>query len=369
MRARRLTAVVALAIAALPAMAQFSPAISLVEPLIVQAGSGSFTLSVAGSNFVAGSTVVWAGTTLSTASNTSNQLTASVPAALIATPGQFSISVVNPNGARSNSVLITVGAQALTIGTSSLPAAVRTVPYTQTLAAAGGSPPYVWESIDALPLGLSLSAAGQFSGTPAAAGTFQIGVRVRDAAGQTGTRTLSLAVNQPPISIATQSPLPEAVEGAEYTLKLLAETSSPPLRWSAGAGLPAGVALAADGTLQGVPARRGNYSFRVQVADSTNTTATKDFTLTVRPPPLVITTIAPLFGGNVGEPYSQPFTATGGTPPYTWSMPTQVPGVSLDPQTGSLAGTPQQPGSFVLVVTVRDAKAATATREFPLRVE
>jgi hypothetical protein len=83
----------------------------------------------------------------------------------------------------------------------------------------------------------------------------------------------------------------------------------------------------------------------------------------------VITTLSPLFGGSVGAAYSQPFTATGGTPPYSWSLQTQLPGLTLDPQTGSLAGTPREPGSFVLIVTVRDREGGVASGEFPLRIE
>src|SRR5262249_9901343 len=43
-------------------------------------------------------------------------------------------------------------------------------------------------------------------------------------------------------------------------------------------------------------------------------------TLTVAPAPLTITTNSPLPQGTVGGAYSTTLAATGGTPPYTWSI-------------------------------------------------
>jgi hypothetical protein len=57
--------------------------------------------------------------------------------------------------------------------------------------------------------------------------------------------------------------------------------------------------------------------------------------------PLVITTLV-MPNAQVGVPYSQQLTATGGTIPYTWSIIAGAlpAGLSLDPVTGIISGTP-----------------------------
>jgi YVTN family beta-propeller protein len=64
----------------------------------------------------------------------------------------------------------------------------------QTLTASGGSGTQVWSVVGALPPGLALSGGGVLSGTPTSAGSFNLIVRVTDAA-QIAQLPLSVAVN------------------------------------------------------------------------------------------------------------------------------------------------------------------------------
>src|SRR5687767_6133936 len=81
----------------------------------------------------------------------------------------------------------------LTITTASLPAGVVGSAYSQTLAASGGTSPYSWTvSVGSLPPGLSLSAAGVISGTPATAGSSTFTVQATDSPSQTATKQLSI---------------------------------------------------------------------------------------------------------------------------------------------------------------------------------
>ena len=64
---------------------------------------------------------------------------------------------------------------------------------------------------------------------------------------------------------------------------------------------------------------------------------------------------------HAGDPYSTQLGVQGGTPPYTWSMSCSIPGLSLDPSTGLLAGTPAQAGQFCCDFTVQDVIGAQAT--------
>jgi hypothetical protein len=76
--------------------------------------------------------------------------------------------------------------------------------------------------------------------------------------------------------------------------------------------------------------------------------------LTVTPGPLSITTTA-LPAATAGAAYTATLTATGGTPPYTWSIAsgTLPAGLTLTPGTGVISGTPSTAGtsSFTVMVT------------------
>ena len=72
---------------------------------------------------------------------------------------------------------------ALTITTTTLATAVENAPYSATLGATGGTPPYTWSILSGtLPSGITLSSAGVLSGTPASLGTFDFTVQVLDSA-------------------------------------------------------------------------------------------------------------------------------------------------------------------------------------------
>src|SRR5262245_3500935 len=82
------------------------PAISALSPTSVFAGSGAFTLTVNGSNFVSGSFVRLNGTPYPTTFVNSSQLTASIPANVVSSPSTQSVTVANPSpgGGISNAV-------------------------------------------------------------------------------------------------------------------------------------------------------------------------------------------------------------------------------------------------------------------------
>ena len=95
-------------------------------------------------------------------------------------------------------------------------------------------------------------------------------------------------------------------------------------------------------------------------------------------PPLIISAFSfPL--QHFGVPFSTTFIATGGTPPYKWSMsccnPGPLPNLTLDPSTGTLSGTPLfasnfvNGGTFYFGVNVQDAVGATTSRSGSLTID
>lgn len=114
-------------------------------------------------------------------------------------------------GVESGSATLTVGAAPmLSISTVSLPNGTVGAMYSETLAAAGGVPPYLWSiSSGILPQGLTLNpATGIISGIPTSEGTLSFMAEVRDSEStpQTAYAGLSITVNPAPLPGVMLSP-------------------------------------------------------------------------------------------------------------------------------------------------------------------
>ena len=93
-------------------------------------------------------------------------------------------------------------------------------------------------------------------------------MRVTDSASASATAALSLTIN-PPALVITTSSLPAGTVGVAYSQALGASGGTPPYTWSVASGsLPAGLSLAAGGTISGTPGTAGSSSFTVRVTDS-----------------------------------------------------------------------------------------------------
>lgn len=82
----------------------YGPVATLLTPASAPMGSAGLTLTVNGSNFLAGSSIQWNGTSLATTFGSSSVLTAAVPATFLVAAGTFSLTVVNPGGATSGAL-------------------------------------------------------------------------------------------------------------------------------------------------------------------------------------------------------------------------------------------------------------------------
>jgi hypothetical protein len=83
-----------------------TPVISAISPNSSDQGGVGFTLSVVGSDFIAGSTVRWNAATVPTTFVSSNLVTAEIPASAVAVAGPDTVTVANPapGGGPSNSL-------------------------------------------------------------------------------------------------------------------------------------------------------------------------------------------------------------------------------------------------------------------------
>jgi len=85
-----------------------APVISSLIPVSAAPSGAAFTLTVNGMAFISGAAVQWNGTALPTTFVSATQLTACVPATLIASPGMATVTVVNPGAVTSGGVGFTI---------------------------------------------------------------------------------------------------------------------------------------------------------------------------------------------------------------------------------------------------------------------
>jgi hypothetical protein len=260
--------------------------------------------------------------------------------------------------------------QSLAIGTTSpLPGGTASVAYSQTLSSTGGALPVTWSvSSGVLPSGLTLTAAGLLSGTPAVATGSIFTVQVTDTSGATVTRQLVLNIAAPLAISATA--LPGGNVGFNYGHTFVATGGKLPYNWSLISGaLPPGVTLVSAGALFGIPTASGGFNFTIQVTDASQVTASSALSITVAPQ-LQITSPAALPGATMATSYNRTLTASGGTPPYLWSIAGGVlpTGLSLNASSGSINGVPGAAGSFSFTAQVKDSAGIVASSFLSLTV-
>ena len=261
---------------------------------------------------------------------------------------------------------------------SALPVAAVGVPYRFDLKATAGTAPYSWvkkkkKKFGVLPEGLSLSSDGIISGTPTTQGVSNFTVIVFDAQDKQASKPLTVEVGPPPppLAIKTDS-LPQALQGLSYNAALEASGGIGPYTWKIDSGvLPDGVTMTADGAISGRPTTPGAASFVVSVKDTLGTSSTRSLFIIVAqpPPPLVIQTIS-LPDTTAERAYTQTLQASGGVPPYIWSIASGSLGTGLNlSATGVISGTPTSPGTSVFVVRVTDSAAQSVTRTLAIAIK
>ena len=277
-----------------------------------------------------------------------------------------------------------------TITPFTLPNGTVNVAYsTIQLAATGGVPPYTWSVSPALPNGLFLNLLGPgiISGTPLNAnnGSTVYTVIVMDSSVPTGeisklTRdfTVNAAVT---IDVGSPSgpPLPAGTVGQPYHALLSASGATGPgtYTWSIVGNLtPASglQPLSASGVLSGIPTIPGSFTRTYRVQSEDRAVVTKSLTLNINAVLIIDTDdiTLPLPLGHASQPYGPAIVrASGGTPPYTWSVTPPLPAsLTLNALSGEMTGTLDagSVGTTTHIFTVQDSASQSMKKSVHLTI-
>ena len=353
-----------------------APVLRSLSPSSATAGAPGFALTVTGVNFLPGMTVTFNNSALPTTlvqNQQNNQLVANVPASAIASAGTVPVGVITADGYIANTLAFTIvpsGPPPLQLTTfPPLPAGIVNTPYSFTFATTGGAGGNMFSIVSgALPAGLQLSSAGAVSGTPATYGSSQFTLQVVDSAGSAVSRQFTINIAPAPLTLTT-GPLANTIVNTPISVQFAGTGGIPPYTFVEFGALPPGVTITSAGLLSGTPAKTGTYPFVVFLDDSTGAWASKNYSLNIALPGLLITTPSPLPAGQINVPYTTQLAATGGVgAPYTWSATGLPAGLTIANNSGLIAGIPRASGTFTVAVTVGDLSAAAATQNYTLLI-
>ncbi len=179
------------------------PQICGLNPGVAAAGGAAFTLTISGEYFTASTTSKWGSTALATTYLSATQLTALVPAKLIASAGSATLTVTTAVGTSSPATFIITGPPSIT--TTTLPAATAGLAYSGPISVTGGSPGYAW-TVTGLPSNFTyFNTSGStltITGIPASTSPISFQVAAQDTVGSiAGPVTLTINVKAGPTSV------------------------------------------------------------------------------------------------------------------------------------------------------------------------
>ena len=338
-------------------IAPVTKGVAYATPVVATGGRGADTFAVAAGTLPAGLTLAPA-TGVIGGTPTANG------------PFAFAVTATDLDGRTATSPTFAgTVTDPLAVTTLTLPVPTRGQPYSQPVNAAGGQSPRTFAATGTLPPGLSVNpATGVVSGTPTADGLFGFTVTATDPAGRTAARTYSETVSDP-LALTTPA-LPPQTVGQAYSTPVVATGGRGPNAFAVTAGsLPAGVALdPATGVISGTPTAAGPFAFAVTATDADGRAGSQPYAGAVSDP-LAVTTAA-LAVPTRGQPYTTPVATTGGRGPTAFAVPagTLPAGLTLNPSTGVIGGTPTATGSVTVTVTATDADGRVAAKALTLAV-
>ncbi|WP_176140814.1 putative Ig domain-containing protein [Pseudoxanthomonas indica] len=281
-----------------------APATIIVTPPVLPGGTSgtpySYTLTSAGGiapyTYAIASGNLPVGTSFS-----SNGVLSGTPT----TPGSYTANIRSTDNAGYNTTVaytIVISAPTITLAASAPFDGVVGAAQSSTITATGGTGPYRYSVVaGALPVGMSLSSSGVFSGTPVVSGSFNLTLRATDRFDNEGEQTFAYTIAAPAITVAPGT-LGNGVRGTAFSQALSASGGIGAYSFAVSAGaLPAGVSLSNAGVLSGTPTVDGAFNFTVTATDAYGFTGAQAYawTIAAAPPTTAEDTAHVLSGASV----------------------------------------------------------------------
>jgi putative Ig domain-containing protein/matrixin len=271
-------------------------------------------------------------------------------------------------------------------------------PYSQALIAIGGVAPYTWSIVadsGSLPQGLSIAPSGLITGTPTAAGSSNFTARVTDGRGDAAQRAFSITVATPSSGFNSQfitQTVPATLQPSQaFTVNMKFLNTGSQI-WDGANGLYLRSQNPAQNATWGgdlvplflppvtpggeldvtfiafAPRNSGAYDFQWQLykdgagffgemSENVHIVVGDGGSLPSISSPASVEAVK-------GQALTFPLAASGGSPPYAWqivsgALPT---GITLNPNSGLLAGMPVDVGSASFTAQVTDAASHKAEK-------
>ena len=235
---------------------------------------------------------------------------------------------------------------------------------------ATGNPAPTFSETGALPSGVTLSASGVLSGTPAAgtAGNYPIVITAKNGVLPNATQNFTLIVGQPPAITSANSTTFTAGTSGNFPVTA---TGTPAPTFSETGALPSGVTLnSGTGVLSGTPAAGtgGTYKITITAQNGVAPNATQAFTLTVDQAAAISSANTTTFSVGVAGAFT--VTATGVPAPTISESGTLPSGVTFNPNTQVLSGTPAAgtAANYPITFTAHNGVGADGVQNFTLTV-
>lgn len=298
----------------------------------------------------------------------------------------------NPVSTTSSGAQVVSVASVLTITTTSpLPAATAGTPYSVTIAASGGTPPYTFALGSGWPTGFAIvPSSGKITGTFSAS-TYTstttvsgLAVTVTDSASGTAPQTYSITVNPALSNLSATLAAPTGAPVPTNTISIQGGTpATNGYTWSAPGLAAYGLAITSptstgSTSITGTPTTPTNGAVNVPltITDVNGATFSGNISLTITGPLTITSTQTNLPTGTVtvaypgtGQAAGATIGASGGTPPYVFSATGLPAGLGIGSSTGAITGTPSAAtAGATVVVTVTDHNSATKQQTYTLVV-
>lgn len=339
------------------------PAITSLSPDVAAAGGAKFTLTVNGVNFGSTSQVYWQSTWLATIYVSATQLTAAVPASLLATAGTVGVRVYTSGGSGWSQTsfftinpappaITSLSPASATAGSAGFMLTIYGAAFTPAAATTWGTTSL--GTIYVSPTQLTVAVPASLVVT---SGTGSITVTTAAGASAPAAFTINPA---PPVISGLSTNLVTA-GGAAFTLAITGANFTSGVTASWGAAALATSYISPTQLTAVVPASLIATAGTASVTLSTAAGTSAPVTITINPALKITTTALP--SGTAGNAYSGPVSVTGGVPGYTWTvtgLPSNFSYFNTSGGTLTITGTPVSSGSITFQVSVTDTFGSAA---------